>query len=59
MLMLSNQIPYVMAPAVIIASILVFSIVATFFRIMAPATRAMVYSVMLALSGFALIMLVA
>lgn len=59
MLMLSNQIPFVMAPAAIIAAILVFSMVATFYRIMAPATRAMIYSVMLALSGYALMMLVA
>ncbi len=59
MLMLSNQIPFVMAPAAIIASILIFSIVATFYRVMAPATRTMVYSVMLALSGYALMMLVA
>jgi hypothetical protein len=57
--MLSNQIPFVMAPAAIIASILIFSIVATFYRVMAPATRTMIYSVMLALSGYALIMLVA
>lgn len=57
MIGLFNQIPFVMAPAAIIASILVFSIVATFYRVMAPATRTMVYSVMLALSGYALIML--
>ena len=55
--MLSNQIPFVMAPAAIIASILVFSIVATFYRVITPGTRAMVYSVMLALSGYALMML--
>ena len=59
MLMLSNQIPFVMAPAAIIASILVFSMVVTFFRVLAPATRTMVYSVMLALSGYALMMLAA
>jgi len=57
--MLSNQIPFVMAPAAIIASIILISIVATFFRVLAPATRTMVYSVMLALSGYALVMLVA
>jgi len=57
--MLSNQIPFVMAPAAIIASIILISIVATFFRALAPATRTMVYSVMLALSGYAMIMLVA
>jgi hypothetical protein len=59
MVMLSNQIPFVMAPAAIIASILLISIVATFFRVLAPATRAMIYSVMLALSGYALIMVAA
>ena len=57
--MLSNQIPFVMAPAAIIASIFVFSMVATFYRGMAPATRAMVYGVMLALSGYAMMMLMA
>ncbi|MBW2409944.1 MAG: hypothetical protein JRF72_09125 [Deltaproteobacteria bacterium] len=57
--MLFNQIPFVMAPAAIIASIVVFSIVATFYRVMAPATRAMIYCVMLALSGYALMMLTA
>ena len=59
MVMLSNQIPFVMAPAAIIASIILISIVATFFRVLAPATRTMVYTVMLALSGYALVMLVA
>jgi hypothetical protein len=59
MFMLFNQIPFVMAPAAIIASIVVFSIVATFYRVMAPATRAMIYCVMLALSGYALMMLTA
>ena len=57
--MLSNQIPFVMAPAAIIASIILISIVAAFFRVLAPATRTMVYTVMLALSGYALVMLVA
>ena len=59
MLMLSNQIPFVMAPAAIIASILVFSIVAMFYRVMAPASRVMTYCVILALSGYALMMLAA
>ena len=59
MVMLSNQIPFVMAPAAIIASIILISIVATFFRVLAPATRTMVYSVMLGLSGYVVIMLVA
>ena len=59
MVMLSNQIPFVMAPAAIIASIILISIVAAFFRVLAPATRTMVYTVMLALSGYALVMLVA
>jgi hypothetical protein len=57
--MLSNQIPFVMAPAALIALIMLFSIVATGFRILAPATKTMLFSVMLALSGYALIMLVA
>lgn len=57
--MLSNQIPFVMAPAAIIAAIILISIVATFFRVLAPATRAMIYSVMLALSGYAVMMVVA
>ena len=59
MLILFNQIPFVMAPAAIIASILVFSIVVTFYRVMAPATRVMAYCVMLALSGYVLMMLTA
>jgi uncharacterized membrane protein len=59
MVMLSNQIPFVMAPAAIIAAIILISIVATFFRVLAPATRAMIYSVMLALSGYAVMMVVA
>ncbi len=59
MLMLFNQIPFVMAPAAIIATILVFSTVAMFYRVMGPATRAMTYCVMLALSGYALMMLTA
>ena len=59
MVMLSDQIPFVMAPAAIIASILLISIVVTFFRVLAPATRAMVYSVILALSGYAVMMVAA
>ncbi len=57
MVTLSNQIPFVMAPAVLIASIILFSIITTGLRILAPATKAMIFSVMLALSGYALIML--
>jgi hypothetical protein len=57
--MLSNQIPFVMAPAAIIASILLISMVATFFRVLGPAARAMIYSVMLALSAYAVMVVAA
>ena len=59
MVSLANQIPLVMAPAAFCASIILFSIIVTGFRILAPATKTMIFSVMLALSGYALIMLVA
>jgi hypothetical protein len=57
--MLSNQIPFVMAPAAIIACLILISIVTMFFRVLSPATRAMIYSVLLALSGYAVMMVAA
>ena len=59
MMDLANQIPLVMAPAALIAAIALFSVIAVANRVLQPATKAMVLSVMLALSGYALVMLAA
>jgi hypothetical protein len=58
MVSLVNQIPLVMAPAALCASIILFSIIVLTYRALQPATKAMVYSVMLALSGYALIIMI-
>ena len=59
MIELANQIPLVMAPAAFFAAITVCSVIAVAYRVLQPATKAMVFSVMLALSGYVLVMLVA
>jgi uncharacterized membrane protein len=59
MIDLANQIPLVMAPAAFIAAVILFSVIAVAYRVLQPATKAMVLSVMLALSGYVLVMLVA
>ncbi len=59
MIDLANQIPLVMAPAAFFAAITVFSVIAVAYRVLQPATKAMVFSVMLALSGAALVMFIA
>jgi hypothetical protein len=48
-----------MAPAAFFAAIILFSVIAVAHRVLQPATKAMVLSVMLALSGAALVMLAA
>jgi hypothetical protein len=56
MIDLANQIPFIMAPAAFFAAITLFSVIAVAHRVLQPATKAMVFSVMLALSGAALVM---
>ena len=57
MIDLANQIPFIMAPAAIIAATMLFSIIALLFRALSPATQALVFCVILGLSGYGLIML--
>ncbi len=59
MIDLANQIPLVMGPAAFFAAVILFSVIALAYRVLQPATKAMVLSVMLALSGYVLVMLVA
>jgi uncharacterized membrane protein len=59
MIDLANQIPLVMAPAAFFAAIILFSVIAVAYRVLQPATKAMLFSVMLALSGYVLVMLAA
>jgi uncharacterized membrane protein len=59
MIDLANQIPLIMAPAAFFAAIILFSAIAVAYRVLQPATKAMVFSVMLALSGYVLVMLAA
>jgi uncharacterized membrane protein len=59
MIDLANQIPLIMAPAAFFAAIILFSVIAVAYRVLQPATKAMLFSVMLALSGYVLVMLVA
>ena len=59
MINLANQIPLVMAPAAFFAAVILISMIAIAYHVLQPATKAMVLSVMLALSGYVLVMLVA
>ena len=59
MIDLANQIPLIMAPAALFAGIILFSAIAVGCRVLQPATKAMLLSVMLALSGAALVMFIA
>jgi hypothetical protein len=59
MIDLANQIPLIMAPAALLAGMVLFSTIIAAFRVLQPATKAMLLTVMLALSGAALVMFVA
>lgn len=52
----AHNIPWVMAPASLIAAITVFSAVVGLFRFIQPATRAMILSVMTALTAGAVLL---
>ena len=55
-LALADKIPWIMAPAVIIAALVVITVLAVVNRLLAPASKAMLVAVMLALSAWAMVM---
>lgn len=55
-LVLANKIPWVMAPAIVIAASLVITVLVVVNRMLAPASKAMLVAVMLALSAWAMVM---
>ena len=55
-LTLADKIPWIMAPAIIIAALVVITVLAVVNRLLAPASKAMLVAVMLALSAWAMVM---
>lgn len=54
--MLANKIPWLMAPAILIAATIVISVWVAVIRLLAPASKAMVVAFILALSAWAMVM---
>ena len=56
LLELADKIPLVMAPATVIAATIIISVSVLFFRFIQPASKAMIVAVLLAMSGWAVMM---
>jgi hypothetical protein len=54
--MLANKIPWLMAPAILITATIVISVWVAVIRLLAPASKAMVVALILALSAWAMVM---
>ena len=55
-LSLADKIPWVMAPAILIAALVVIAVLVVVNRLLAPASKAMLVAVMLALGGWVMVM---
>ena len=55
-LTLADKIPWVMAPAILIAALVVIAVLVVVNRLLAPASKAMLVAVMLALGGWVMVM---
>ncbi len=55
-LALSDKIPWIMAPAIVIAASVIITVLVVVNRLLAPASKAMLVAVMLALSAWAMVM---
>ena len=56
LLEIADKIPWVMAPAAVIFATIVISVVIAFIRLLQPASKAMLIALMLAMSGWAVMM---
>lgn len=55
-LALADKIPWIMAPAIVIAASVIITALVVVNRLLAPASKAMLVAVMLALSAWAMVM---
>lgn len=55
-LALADKIPWIMAPAIVIAASVIITVLVVVNRLLAPASKAMLVAVMLALSAWAMVM---
>ncbi len=55
-LTLADKIPWIMAPAIVIAASVMITVLVVVNRLLAPASKAMLVAVMLALSAWAMVM---
>lgn len=55
-LVLADKIPWVMAPAIVIAASVIIAVLVVVNRLLAPASKAMLVALMLALSAWAMVM---
>lgn len=53
---IANMIPWIMAPAIVIFATIVISVLIAFIKLLEPALKAMIVAVMLAMSGWAVMM---
>jgi hypothetical protein len=56
LLEIADKIPWVMAPAIVIFATIVISVLIVFIRLLEPALKAMIVAMMLAMSGWAVMM---
>ena len=53
---IADKIPWVMAPAIVIIATIVISVLIVLIRLLGPASKAMLVAMMLAMSGWAVMM---
>jgi hypothetical protein len=53
---IADKIPWIMAPAMVIAATIIISVLIVLIRLLEPASKAMIVAVMLAMSGWAVMM---
>jgi len=53
---IADKIPWVMAPAIVILTTIVISVLIAFIKLLEPALKAMIVAVMLAVSAWAVMM---
>ena len=56
LLEIADKIPWIMAPAIVIAATIVISVLIVLRRLLEPASKAMIGAVMLAMSAWAVMM---
>lgn len=55
-LVLADKIPWIMAPAIVIAASVIIAVLVMVNRLLAPASKAMLVALLLALSAWAMVM---